>query len=327
VGDIARMTIADYKNRIVVKYSGGMGSFLASFLLREKFPDKEIIFYFSDTLMESDGLYKFLFDTILHFHSDTICSEQLVSMSENIPAINFPDQRRNHLLEYGRIMNNTFPQFIYDADGRNIWEIFNDVKFMGNTRIDPCSRLLKRERGNKYITEHFSPLDTSIAVGIDWTEEHRYIRAVPLSLPFQLIAPLVDFSIDKVSYGKKVLQQTGIQESSAYLAGFDHDNCGGFCVKAGLGHFSKLLQLDREKYLWHEKQQEKLFRKIGQHPFLRKVINNKQYYISLREYRFYIENGELTVNGQTVINETNQLTLFQRITEDELDIGGCGCGI
>ena len=30
-------------------------------------------------------------------------------------------------------------------EGRTPWQVFKDVKFLGNNRVDPCSRVLKRE--------------------------------------------------------------------------------------------------------------------------------------------------------------------------------------
>ncbi len=37
-----------------------------------------------------------------------------------------------------------------DSDGRDIWQLFEDVKYLGNNRRDPCSRIMKRERSMKY---------------------------------------------------------------------------------------------------------------------------------------------------------------------------------
>jgi hypothetical protein len=34
--------------------------------------------------------------------------------------------------------------------------------------------------------------------------------------------------------------------------GFAHNNCGGFCCKAGQGSFARLWDEMPERYLWHE---------------------------------------------------------------------------
>lgn len=309
----------EYKDIVVVKYSGGMGSFLTAYLLRDKFPDKQLKFMFNDTLMESDGLYNFLYETIAFFHG--------IKLS---PALSIPmlgsEERSSYLLSLGQDMQAEFPDFIYDADGRDIWDVFNDVSFMGNTLFDPCSRILKRERSNKFIADNFSSEDVDIAIGIDYSEVHRYERAKPLALPFTLIAPLIDYNVDKASYEWLVLNETGISKSAAYRQGFSHDNCGGFCVKAGLGHFANLLVIDRAKYLYHEEKQEELFKRIGRKPFLQKNIKGKRRYLALRDYRIYLETGLLVVDGETLIDNRN-FALFDRAQEDALDIGGCGCAI
>src|SRR5690606_10971825 len=37
-----------------------------------------------------------------------------------------------------------------------------------------------------------------------------------------------------------------------YRQGMSHNNCGGFCVKAGKGQMARLLHYDRKTYLEHE---------------------------------------------------------------------------
>lgn len=49
-----------------------------------------------------------------------------------------------------------------DSDGRDIWEVFRDTKYLGNNRHDPCSRVLKRERTLKYVQQ----------VQKDWIKEN-----------------------------------------------------------------------------------------------------------------------------------------------------------
>lgn len=53
-------------------------------------------------------------------------------------------------------------EFIRLADGRDIWQVFRDVKFLGNTRIDPCSRVLKRELMRKWVDEQPSQESYSV---------------------------------------------------------------------------------------------------------------------------------------------------------------------
>ena len=89
-----------------------------------------------------------------------------------------------------------------------------------------------------------------------------------------------------------------------------HNNCGGFCVKAGLGQFKKLYELLPEVYAENERQEELAYKdNPNLRPFLRKTIGGKLRYITMKQYREWF----LESNG---------------ITEDEsIDFGGCGCAL
>lgn len=310
------------KDNILVLYSGGMGSFLTANLIKEKFPHKKIKLYFNDTLMESDGLYNFLLDTLNYFWPVS-CYSYLKAIAGKIPQINREGERKQYLLRYGNLLSSNYSNFVYDPDGRNIWEVFDDVRFIGNSQFDPCSNILKRQRSQAYVSS-LNPETWDIAIGIDYTEIHRWERAVPNWKPFDLIAPLIEFELDKHEEEERVLEKSGIKRSSAYERGFGHDNCGGFCVKAGLGHFKLLLEKDREKYLYHEKKEAEAICKIGRHPFLRKAVKGTRYYLTMKEYRVYLETGNLYVDGALVLGTDE----FDENAEfDVIDFGGCGCAI
>ena len=48
------------------------------------------------------------------------------------------------------------------VEGRTPWEVFRDVKYIGNSRIDPCSRILKREQLDRWHALNCDPADTVI---------------------------------------------------------------------------------------------------------------------------------------------------------------------
>lgn len=314
-----------YKENIIVLYSGGTGSFLTAYLLKEKFPDRHVLLFFNDTLTESSELYRFMADT-LNFFSPSDQYPYINALARSIPKATIENEnyRKRLILNFGKTLARNYANFIYDADGRGTWDIFVDVGFLGNTRIDPCSRILKRERSSLYIHENFLPQDTDIAIGIDWTESDRHTTAKPNWEPYNLIAPLIDFNIDKDEYEKHVFSVTGIEKSSRYELGLPHDNCGGFCVKAGLGHYKLLLKNDRDSYLYHEQKLEDTIDKIGRYPFLRKTVNGTLHYITLREYRIYLETGNLYVDNKLILcnGEVDDMKEW-----DEIDFGGCGCAI
>lgn len=97
-----------------------------------------------------------------------------------------------------------------------------------------------------------------------------------------------------------------------YSMNFAHNNCGGFCVKAGLGQFKLLYEKLPERYKYHEnKELEVMLKNKNLKPFLKKNINGKVEYITLKYYREnYLESN------------SKQLTEFEL-----LDYGGCGCAL
>lgn len=250
---------------IVLMFSGGKGSALAGYLLKHQ-GYKNVTLYFNDTKTEDADLYRFTREVI-------------------------------EFLDY---------DFIEDSDGRDVWQVFKDSNYMGNTRSDLCSRILKRERSEKF-REQFDPDLVIFANGIDLWEEHRLEKAIPLWEPYLLVSPLIDAKVyDKDLLWETFTAESGIKEPYLYTIGMSHNNCGGFCVKAGLAHYRQLLKKDRERYLYFERKEQEVYTKIGKtHPFLRKRIDNVVYYITLRQYREFLESGKPLTD------------------DDKNDFGGC----
>lgn len=231
--------------KIIVSYSGGLGSFFAAHLCKERYSDAEIKLVFTDTLIEDPDLYRFL--------------------DESAQALNLP--------------------LVKIADGRNPWQVFEDVKLQGNSRVAPCSKILKRETFNKWLKENYPDGDYVVCLGIGWEESERLERA-KANNPYEVIAPLCDkpwlFQEDK----EKILDAYGLKKPRLYDFGFAHNNCGGFCVRAGLAHFKNLYEKLPEVYAIHENEQEALIRRNPKlnKPFLKKMINKKTEYISLKTF-------------------------------------------
>lgn len=55
-------------------------------------------------------------------------------------------------------------------------------------------------------------------------------------------APLCDPPYINKNEMIKNLRLLGIKPPRLYSMGFAHNNCGGFCVKAGKGHFFEIAQ-------------------------------------------------------------------------------------
>lgn len=59
-------------------------------------------------------------------------------------------------------------EFLWIEDGRDPYEVFVDARYFGNTRVAPCSRILKFETSIEFVEA-----GDTLWFGIDWTEDHR----------------------------------------------------------------------------------------------------------------------------------------------------------
>ncbi len=123
----------------VVQFSGGIGSYCAAKRTIAEFGTENTTLLFADTGIEDADLYRFLNEASLFLQ---------------IPVTRI-------------------------SEGKTPWQVFHEKRFLGNSRVDPCSRVLKREPLRKYISSHYTPEDTVICLGIDWSEINRFARAIP----------------------------------------------------------------------------------------------------------------------------------------------------
>jgi 3'-phosphoadenosine 5'-phosphosulfate sulfotransferase (PAPS reductase)/FAD synthetase len=236
----------------LVSYSGGLGSFAAAYLTAKTFGPENVQLIFTDTKTEDEDLYRF--------------------MNESAKALALP--------------------LTVLADGRNIWEVMHDVRYQANSRVDPCSRVLKRELFRKHVEKNFDCQLTTIVFGIDDREAHRMDSIRRNWAPWATLAPL---TINPMSREQilDVLDDLGVAPPRLYEMGFPHNNCGGFCVKTGQKQMKMLLDKLPERYRWHEEQQEKLFSHLGkEHGFIRKTVGGEMSYLSLKNFREQLERGE-----------------------------------
>jgi hypothetical protein len=148
-------------------------------------------------------------------------------------------------------------QWVRLADGRTPMQAGRDHRCVPNNRMAVCSHVLKRTLLRAWIDENCDPADTIIYLGYDWTEPHR-VRAAgahwegwatdyPLTRPPYLYKPEI----------LNLFRERGIEPPRLYGQGFRHANCGGACVRGGQAQWSLLLQVNRERYLeWEAEEQE-----------------------------------------------------------------------
>lgn len=246
-------------------FSGGVGSWAAAKRVAAEHGTDRLWLIFADTKMEDPDLYRFL-------------DEAAADVGGTLVKL---------------------------ADGRTPWEVFKDKRFLGNTRIDPCSRILKRELIRGYLDKKFRPSWTVIYLGIDWTEDHRFKRAKGYWAPWEIDAPMCRRPLMTKPQMLREMETQGIKAPVLYDLGFPHNNCGGFCVKAGQAHFAHLLRTMPERFGYHEAQEEALRCHLGKDvAILRDRRGGETKPLTLRTLRARIEGEE-------------QYDLFEW--------GGCGC--
>lgn len=174
-------------------------------------------------------------------------------------------------------------------------DVFFKVGFWGNSRIDPCSRVLKREPLKKYIQENFDPETTVLVFGITGTEVRR-IPSIERNWGlngYKTYFPLRDIMWTVDEWNQWVLDLTGFLPEM-YRQGYHHLNCKGACVNGGKAHWLLTLKEQPRTYKeWEEGEiafQEEYARKHPEftgepYTMLKEVIDGVTHRLSLRELR------------------------------------------
>lgn len=181
---------------------------------------------------------------------------------------------------------------VIDNDGKTIWQVFAQVRFLGNSRVDPCSRVLKREPMRRWLEDNCDPADTVVYLGFDWTEEHRYERALRYWAPWHVECPLLWEPVLDKAEGMARMQADGVEPPLLTRQGFPHANCGGGCVKAGIKQFEKLLKVAPEEYAKWEWNEERLRQELGDVAILRDRRGGQTKPLPLRDLRLRVEAKE-----------------------------------
>ena len=320
----------------IVMYGGGLTSYEAAKRAIERYGQESVEIWFADTRMEDEDLYRFNRDVEILLQQNIIVFDQ----------------------------------------GLDVWEIFERERFLGNSRIDPCSKFLKRVPLRKALEEKYPnwsctsckqpwskvdelievteidksvikiPVCTSclendikyskrvtdlkniisregnndnlksrlasrfidgrvercsiegkfvrVVLGMDIIEDcDRLHRAKSYWRPFVNWFPLAETPFKDKTKIIEELRLLGIQEPRLYGAGFAHNNCGGFCVKAGKGQMVHLFNTLPERYLYHEQKELDFQKFIGSDVTILSETKNKvRKNLTLRDLRIRAEAGE-----------------------------------
>ncbi|WP_329089330.1 YfjI family protein [Streptosporangium sp. NBC_01469] len=250
--------------RHVVMMSGGIGSWATARRVIAQHGAASTVLLFADTLVEDPDLYRFL-------------DEAAAQLGARLVRV---------------------------ADGRTPWQVFQDVRFIGNSRVAPCSKYLKQVPCRQWLEAHADPATTTVYVGIDWTETHRLPAIEAAYRPWAARAPLCEPPYASKDELIAEANAVGLATPRLYELGFPHNNCGGACVRGGQAQWAHLHNVNPERFATEEAHEQQLRAHLGKDvAVLRERIGGVTYPLPLIELRQRITGGAVDTN----------------------DWGGCGC--
>jgi hypothetical protein len=262
-------------------FSGGACSLWATKRKIDEHGAKSVVPIFADTLYESPDLYEF------NLRAQDFLGVQLVRI----------------------------------CVGLTPWQLFRREGLIANDRFPICSTKLKREPLNAWMEANYE-LDLNqanwtkehgtVVLGFDFSEWNRVNDFQNQHPTWSVSAPMTDEPLWDKCKMLRECERAGFKIPKLYQLGFPHNNCGGFCVKAGISHFVHLLKVLPVKYAEAEREEMET-----QHVLAERGVSNAHFTIlkdrrggvtgplSLKELRMRVEGGE-------------------KFRTDEW--GGCGCG-
>lgn len=238
----------------VVMFSGGIGSWMTAKRVVDVVGAENVVLLFSDVKGNTDD-----------------------------PHIGEDEDTYRFIDEASKMLG---AELVTLVDGRNIWEVFRDRKFLGNSRLAPCSHELKQKPAKKWIWENCDPDDTIIYVGIDWTETHRMEAVARGYQPYKVAAPLTVQPFMTKQQMIDEAESLGLKAPRLYSLGFKHNNCGGGCVRAGHKQFKQLLDTMPDRFAVWEANEEKMQNQLGvEVTILSRTVDGVKKPFSLRDLR------------------------------------------
>lgn len=237
----------------VVQFSGGLGSFGSALWVAETYGTSNMTLLIADTKAEDPDLWRFADDT---------------SRLLGVPLTKV-------------------------ADGRNPWELFADKRFLGNSRISPCTKYLKQIPCRKWMKIHAPVRDSVVYIGIEKTKHDRR-RAPAIARnwkPWRVQFPLCGRWMPEVSKEESKAwlmaeaRWYGIEPPRLYALGYEHNNCGGLCVKAGQAQWKRTLAVLPERFAEAERHEAGLREQLGDVTILRERHKGVAYSLPLSRLR------------------------------------------
>ena len=261
----------------IVMFSGGIGSWMTAKRVAERYGTENLVLLFADVKGNTDEEH----------------------VGEDADTYRF----------IGDAARSVGGELVFVEDGRSIWEIFKDDRFLGNSRLANCSKYGKQDR-----TSRWRGGDAFRSSRYPRTPSYRRGRSSrrAISGKESLVQErwLGEWCF-RLVWQQQMIQactDDGITPPRLYSKGYPHNNCGGFCVRAGHAQFRLLLTENPERYRFHERKEQELREYLGKDVgILRDRTGGTSVPLTLRSFRERVEVG-------------GQGELF-----DPFDFGGCGC--
>lgn len=252
----------------IVMWSGGITSWATARIVIERHGKASTVLLFADTNAEDEDLHRFNRDATALLGMDLIR--------------------------------------VADPQERDPWQVFEDKRWLGNTRIAQCSHALKQDPCRTWLKANTDPASSTLYVGIDWTETPRLPAIVDGWKPWTVATPLTEPPYRDKEQWLAEARAVGLEIPRLYRLGFAHNNCGGACVKGGQAQWIRLLDVFPERYARAERAEIKMRNLLGKDvSILRDRTGGTTTPLTLTALRARIE------------EQPDQLDLF--------DEGGCGC--
>jgi hypothetical protein len=260
-----------------VMFSAGGGSWRAAKLDRKAHPDAEMRLVFTDGLYEDADAYRFLIEGAAN-----VLGRRL---NWTVRAEDFPDYRVGEEVPIAEYRGNSewrafladlraraveaLPELIWLVEGRDPWEVFRDHRLIGNSRIGPCSDDLKQRVADRWRKANCDPARDVFLVGIGEHERHRFegnggnkkgLRHHMAQAGWQFEAPLLGEPEINPTWHMRIEE---LSPPRLYGMGYLHNNCGGFCCKAGQAHWQNRFRVHPERFAYDAMMERKLIAYIG----------------------------------------------------------------
>ncbi|QXE35892.1 hypothetical protein KQY30_18120 [Streptomyces sp. GMY02] len=283
-------------NRHVVMWSGGITSWATARMVIGRYGRDNVTLLFADTNSEDPDLHRFNQEAVAKLG--------------------------------GQIVR------VADPKERNIWDVFEDDRFLGNARLANCSKYLKQVPSKRWVAQHTNPADTTLHIGIDWTETHRIQDISTGWAPWRVEYPLTEPPLYDKDHWIAEARRDGLEPVQTYDLGFPHANCGGGCVRAGQGQWARLLVVFPDRYAYAEEREERLRQRLRKDvAILRDRRGGELKPLTLRQFRQRLEAAfaaqpglrRLLEPGTVTTRIPPAITAAMAKVVDLDDVGGCGC--